>query len=64
MTSVAAPPVTDRPGTPTPPAPATGCVRGQLGPAARLIWLVEKAHWVRDVRWPNQDRLAAKRVRG
>jgi stearoyl-CoA desaturase (delta-9 desaturase) len=39
-----------------------GVLRGQIDPSARLIWLFEKLHWVRDVRWPNPDRLAAKRV--
>jgi stearoyl-CoA desaturase (delta-9 desaturase) len=38
-----------------------GVLRGQIDPAARLIWLFEKAGWVRDVRWPQPDRLAAKR---
>jgi stearoyl-CoA desaturase (delta-9 desaturase) len=39
-----------------------GVLRGQIDPSARLIWLFEKLHWVRDVRWPNPERLAAKRV--
>jgi stearoyl-CoA desaturase (delta-9 desaturase) len=28
-----------------------GVLPGQLDPAARLIWLMEKAGWVYDVRW-------------
>jgi stearoyl-CoA desaturase (delta-9 desaturase) len=39
-----------------------GVLRGQIDPAARLIWLFEKAGWVRDVRWPQPARLAAKRA--
>ena len=39
-----------------------GVLRGQIDPAARLIWLFEKIGWVRDVRWPDPTRLAAKRV--
>jgi stearoyl-CoA desaturase (delta-9 desaturase) len=39
-----------------------GVLRGQLDPAARLIWLFEKLGWVRDVRWPDPVRLAAKRT--
>jgi stearoyl-CoA desaturase (Delta-9 desaturase) len=39
-----------------------GVLRGQLDPAARLIWLFEKLRWVRDARWPNAERLAAKRA--
>jgi stearoyl-CoA desaturase (delta-9 desaturase) len=39
-----------------------GVLRGQLDPAARLIWMFEKLGWVWDVRWPDADRLAAKRV--
>ncbi len=39
-----------------------GVLPGQPDPAARLIWLFEKAGWASDVRWPDPDRLAAKRV--
>jgi len=39
-----------------------GVDKGQLDSSARLIWLFEKAGWVWDVRWPKEDRLAAKRV--
>jgi stearoyl-CoA desaturase (delta-9 desaturase) len=39
-----------------------GVLRGQIDPAARLIWLFEKAGWVRDVRWPTAARIAAKRI--
>jgi len=39
-----------------------GVLRGQIDPSARLIWLFEKLRLVRDVRWPNSERLAAKRV--
>jgi stearoyl-CoA desaturase (delta-9 desaturase) len=27
-----------------------------------MIWLFEKAGWVRDVRWPVRERIAAKLV--
>src|SRR6185503_12017297 len=40
-----------------------GVLRGQLDPAARLIWLLEKAGWASDVRWPTPDRFDARRVR-
>jgi stearoyl-CoA desaturase (delta-9 desaturase) len=39
-----------------------GVDKGQIDISARVIWLFEKAGWVWDVRWPNQERLAAKRV--
>jgi stearoyl-CoA desaturase (delta-9 desaturase) len=39
-----------------------GVLRGQLDPAARLIWLFERLGWVWDVRWPDAERLAAKRA--
>lgn len=38
-----------------------GVMRGQIDPAARLIWLLEKLGWARDVRWPVAKRLASKR---
>lgn len=39
-----------------------GVLRGQLDSSARLIWIFERLGWVWDVRWPDQARLAAKRV--
>ena len=39
-----------------------GVLRGELDPAARLIWVLERFGWVWDVRWPDPARLAAKRV--
>jgi stearoyl-CoA desaturase (delta-9 desaturase) len=39
-----------------------GVMRGQLDTSARVIWLFEKAGWVRDVRWPVRERIAAKLV--
>jgi stearoyl-CoA desaturase (Delta-9 desaturase) len=39
-----------------------GVLHGQIDPAARLIWLFEKAGWAYDVRWPDPARLAAKRA--
>jgi stearoyl-CoA desaturase (delta-9 desaturase) len=39
-----------------------GVLKGQLDSSARTIWLFEKLGWVSDVRWPNADRLAAKRI--
>jgi len=37
-----------------------GVMRGQLDSSARIIWVMEKAGWVSDVRWPVKDRLDAK----
>ena len=37
-----------------------GVLRGQIDMNARLIWIFEKFGWVRDVRWPRPERLAAK----
>ncbi len=37
-----------------------GVMRGQIDISARLIWMFEKFGWVRDVRWPRPERLAAK----
>jgi len=37
-------------------------LRGQLDPAARLIWLLEKAGWVSEVRWPTPQRFDARRL--
>ncbi|MCZ4499963.1 MAG: Stearoyl-CoA 9-desaturase [Marmoricola sp.] len=39
-----------------------GVQRGQLDTSARLIWLLEKAGWVREVRWPVAERVQAKLV--
>jgi len=39
-----------------------GVLRGQLDPAARLIWLMEKAGWVHDVRWPQPERFDVRRL--
>ncbi|MDQ4036959.1 MAG: acyl-CoA desaturase [Actinomycetota bacterium] len=39
-----------------------GVLPGQIDSSARLIWLFEKFGWVRDVRWPDPMRLAARRV--
>ncbi|TDB89609.1 acyl-CoA desaturase [Actinomadura sp. KC216] len=40
-----------------------GVLKGQIDISARIIWLFEKAGWAYDVRWPNDDRLAAKRTK-
>ncbi|TMQ98933.1 acyl-CoA desaturase [Actinomadura soli] len=40
-----------------------GVLKGQVDISARIIWLFEKAGWAYDVRWPNADRLAAKRTK-
>jgi stearoyl-CoA desaturase (delta-9 desaturase) len=39
-----------------------GVLKGQLDISARLIWAFEKFGWVHNVRWPNAERLAAKRI--
>ncbi len=39
-----------------------GVRRGQLDTSARLIWLLEKAGWVHEVRWPVAERVQAKLV--
>ncbi|WP_433790779.1 acyl-CoA desaturase [Actinoplanes sp. CA-252034] len=38
-----------------------GVLRGQIDPAARLIWIFERLGWAHDVRWPDPARLAARR---
>jgi stearoyl-CoA desaturase (delta-9 desaturase) len=38
-----------------------GALKGQLDSSARVIWALEKLGWAYDVRWPDEDRLAAKR---
>ncbi|MBW8481629.1 acyl-CoA desaturase [Actinomadura parmotrematis] len=40
-----------------------GVLKGQVDISARIIALFEKAGWAHDVRWPNEDRLAAKRAK-
>jgi stearoyl-CoA desaturase (delta-9 desaturase) len=40
-----------------------GVMRGQVDTSARVIWMMEKAGWVEDVRWPVKERLDAKLVR-
>jgi stearoyl-CoA desaturase (Delta-9 desaturase) len=39
-----------------------GVEKGQIDASARLIRLFEKAGWAYDVRWPQADRLAARRA--
>ncbi|MFL6022534.1 MAG: acyl-CoA desaturase [Marmoricola sp.] len=39
-----------------------GVRKGQLDTSARLIWLLEKAGWVKEVRWPVAERVQAKLV--
>ncbi len=38
-----------------------GALKGQLDPSARVIWAFEKLGWAYDVRWPDEERLSAKR---
>ena len=38
-----------------------GALKGQLDPSARVIWAFEKLGWAYDVRWPDEERLNAKR---
>ena len=40
-----------------------GALRGQLDPSARVIRWFEQLGWAHNVRWPNEERLAAKRAR-
>ncbi|RFS84663.1 acyl-CoA desaturase [Actinomadura spongiicola] len=40
-----------------------GVLKGQIDISARIIWLLERAGWAYDVRWPSADRLAAKRTK-
>jgi stearoyl-CoA desaturase (Delta-9 desaturase) len=35
-----------------------GLGRGQVDMSARVIWVLEKLGWARDVRWPTTERLA------
>jgi stearoyl-CoA desaturase (delta-9 desaturase) len=39
-----------------------GVLKGQLDSSARVIRWFEQLGWASNVRWPNQERLAAKRV--
>jgi stearoyl-CoA desaturase (delta-9 desaturase) len=39
-----------------------GVLRGQVDLSALLIRAMERLGWVRDVRWPKEERLAAKRA--
>jgi stearoyl-CoA desaturase (Delta-9 desaturase) len=38
-----------------------GALKGQVDPSARVIWAFEKLGWASDVRWPDEERLTAKR---
>ena len=38
-----------------------GVLKGQLDSSARVIYWFEKLGWAYDVRWPDEDRLSAKR---
>jgi stearoyl-CoA desaturase (delta-9 desaturase) len=38
-----------------------GALKGQVDPSARVIRWLEKLGWAYDVRWPDEQRLAAKR---
>jgi stearoyl-CoA desaturase (delta-9 desaturase) len=37
-----------------------GVMPGQLDASARVIWLLERAGWVSDVRWPVAERINAR----
>ncbi len=39
-----------------------GALKGQIDPAARLIWVLEKLGLAYDVRWPDPARLGAKQT--
>ncbi|HEV7932000.1 MAG TPA: acyl-CoA desaturase [Actinomadura sp.] len=39
-----------------------GVLKGQIDISARAIWVFEKLGWATDVRWPNAERLAARRT--
>ncbi len=39
-----------------------GVQRFQLDTSARIIWILEKFGWVRDVRWPSAERIRSKTV--
>ncbi|HSV40631.1 MAG TPA: acyl-CoA desaturase [Nocardioidaceae bacterium] len=40
-----------------------GVMRGQIDTSARVIWAMEKAGWVSEVRWPVKERLDARLVK-
>ncbi|MDT7634936.1 MAG: hypothetical protein QOI50_6866, partial [Pseudonocardiales bacterium] len=39
-----------------------GVLKGQLDSSARVIRWFEQLGWASNVRWPNQERIAAKRI--
>jgi stearoyl-CoA desaturase (delta-9 desaturase) len=39
-----------------------GVLKGQVDTSARIIWAMEKAGWVSDVRWPVKERIDSKLV--
>ncbi|MGI8335279.1 acyl-CoA desaturase [Actinomadura scrupuli] len=39
-----------------------GVLKGQIDLSARVIWIFEKLGWAWDVRWPDEQRLAARRI--
>jgi stearoyl-CoA desaturase (Delta-9 desaturase) len=39
-----------------------GVLRGQVDSSARIIWVFEKLGWAHDVRWPDAERIAARRA--
>ena len=39
-----------------------GALRGQVDSSARLIWIFERFGWASHVRWPDAERLAARRA--
>ena len=39
-----------------------GVLKGQIDISARVIWIFEKLGWAYKVRWPDQERLAAKQL--
>jgi len=39
-----------------------GVLRGQVDSSARTIWLFERLGWAYNVRWPDRERLAARRA--
>jgi stearoyl-CoA desaturase (delta-9 desaturase) len=46
-----------------PTAARHGVLKGQVDTSARIIWLMEKVGWVKDVRWPAKDRIESKLVK-
>jgi stearoyl-CoA desaturase (delta-9 desaturase) len=45
-----------------PTAARHGVLKGQVDISARVIWMLEKLGWARDVRWPKPERLARLRA--